>query len=814
MRPARRLAARGSLAPRLTAGLLLAALAVGGLPILKAATDHGVAVRSREVSISLDRQQVIRLPIAASHVVLRWTGAPDASLSVALGRSPEVLTEEILISAHEDGDHEDGDDRDTVESWSEVIWADGARYARVTSDRPIAHLTVSAIDADASRGIDQSGVVHAAVNQPPIITRAGWGADESYSYNSGGHVRYAPNYSPIQKMIVHHTAGRNNDPNPAATVRAIFHNYAIQRGYGDIGYNYLIDAQGRVYEGRLGGAIGTGGPTAEDLAGNAVRGAHARHYNDGTMGVVLLGTFTSVMPTSAARTSLVNLLAWKAERHGINPKGESTYVNAFDGTTQFLKNISGHRNVNATACPGQLFYETFPQLRQEVADRIAATTGSAHDFTPPDVIGQRTLGTNPSGAHAQRYGLVFTEPVTGLTTEDLEVTGTSEGWTVDSVAGTASMYVVKLVADEGGNGPDDGTVILTLKADGVTDKAGHDGPPDDVVTTIDFAAESDPPTATVYAVATRDEPAGTSYSMSVLFDEPVTGFGPADVRIGGTSDAATPWELELIYGQDTMFNFRVHRDSPATGTLTVQVADGGVLDLAGNEGDGSNVITKYVDHAAPTTTSPRTNQRSGTTLNGGALRVNLTWAGSDVGPSGIASYEVARSYDGGAYETIGTSTSASFNWSTTPGHTYRFQVRAKDKAGNVGAWVAGPTVRPALTQQTSSSVRWTGATKTTSYGRYSGGSQRYLGAAGASATYTTSARALSFVTTKGPNRGSVKIYVDGVLQDTIDLNAADHTYQFVAFARTWSALGTHTIKVVAVGGSLPRADVDAFGVLR
>ena len=99
-------------------------------------------------------------------------------------------------------------------------------------------------------------------------------------------------------------------------------------------------------------------------------------------------------------------------------------------------------------------------------------------------------------------------------------------------------------------------------------------------------------------------------------------------------------------------------------------------------------------------------------------------------------------------------TGDSLLWSMTPGHTYRFEIRARDRAGNIGDWKAGPTLKPALTQQTSGSINWSGVTKTTSYPSYSGGSQRYLGAAGASASYTTSARSLSFVTTRGPSRGS------------------------------------------------------------
>jgi hypothetical protein len=394
---------------RLLTGIVLAALAVTGLPILRTALGRGVDIARAEVAVSVDRQQLVELPIAASHVVVRWSGAPDATITLALGRSPDVLSEEIPIEP--DDFSEPGD----PEVFSDVIWADGARYARISTDRPIEHLTVVALDTDESKGIDQAGVVDAAVNAPAVITRAGWGANESYSVNSGGYIRYAHRFQPLQKLIVHHTAGRNNDPNPAATIRAIFYDHAVLRGYGDIDYNYLIDAQGRVYEGRRAwNDTPLAHPTEEDFAGNVVGGSHARNYNEATVGIVLLGNFTSVLPTSAARTSLVNLLAWKAERHGIDPLGGSTYHNPVNSTVKWLYNISGHRNVNSTACPGQAFYDTFPQLRQQVANRIAATTGPAHDTTPPAVIGLEPMVPNPTGAHTLRFGLIFREPVTDL----------------------------------------------------------------------------------------------------------------------------------------------------------------------------------------------------------------------------------------------------------------------------------------------------------------------------------------------------------------------------------------------------------------
>lgn len=806
---------RRPFAARALAAVALVALVVPAMPVLRAAIDRGVDVRSGEVAVTIDAERLVRLPIAASHISLHWAGAPDARLTLNLGRTPDALSEDITLEADEDAAPPPAA-AETV-SYSDVIWADGARWVRIRADQPIANLTVVAMDTDADRGIATDGIVDAAVNQPAVITRAGWGANESYRQNSGGYERFAPQFSPLQKLIVHHTAGRNSDPNPAATIRAIYYDHAVIRGYGDIDYNFLIDAQGRIYEGRRARDYAPGEvPTGEDLRGNVVRGSHARDYNDGTMGVSLLGTFTNVMPTTAARNALVNLLAWKAERHGMDPKAGSTYTNPMLGNSKWLYNISGHRNVNATACPGGTFYDTFPTLRQDVANKIASTTGASHDSTPPAVASLTPLVPDPTGAHTIPFGLVMSEPVTGLSKDDFTVGGSSPGWTVDSITGAASTWTVNVVADESGDGPAEGSVELTLPAGSVTDKAAQTGPDADVTATANFSVDTTPATAVLYAVNTSTAPVGTSFSVSVLFDEPVLRFDPTDVLLGGTSHAAKPWVVQRIYGEGVKWNFTVNRSdgNPADGTLTIQFPEGMTEDLAGVPSGPSNVIERVIDHSAPTSTAPRASLRADTTLKETALRVRLTWTGNDVGPAGVKSYDIARSYDGAAFQTIGTSTAPQLDWSMTPGHTYQFRVRARDHAGNVGAWATGPVLRPALAQQSSSAVRFSGSTSTTSYSGYSGGTQRGLLAPGAWASYTTTARSLSFVTTRATTRGIVEIWIDGSKVTTIDLAVGPTAFRWVAYAKTWSSLGTHTIKVVSVGPVGPRIDVDAFGVIR
>jgi hypothetical protein len=194
----------------------------------------------------------------------------------------------------------------------------------------------------------------------------------------------------------------------------------------------------------------------------------------------------------------------------------------------------------------------------------------------------------------------------------------------------------------------------------------------------------------------------------------------------------------------------------------------------------------------------------------------VSWSGADVGPSGIASYDVARSSDGKPFKVIASAIAgSSIGWGVALGHTYRFEVRARDKAGNVGAWVAGPRLHALLVQQNSSLVKLAGATTRRTGHSFSGGSARSLDRAGASATLRTKARSLSFLTMRGPGRGEVNVYVDGVFQARINLGASAATYRYVAFSKTWATVGTHTIKVVAVGTSgRPRVDVDGFGVIR
>lgn len=802
---------------RLIAAVLTGSLLTALLPALRIALGGPVDVHGQEIEAAVSRQQVVALPFEASHVALHWTGAPDARLTIAFGEQADRFGDAVEVPIDDDAEGAPG------EAFSGVLWTGGARYARVTTDTSIATLKVLAMDAGkpalrpAGAGAeDDAGalgaVADAATTMPAIISRAGWGANESYRFNSGGYEIFPSSYDPLQKVIVHHTAGRNDDPDPEATIRAIYYMHAVSRGWGDIDYNFLIDWQGRIYEGRHSRKYAAGEPiTGEDLAGNVVRGAHARDYNDGTVGIALLGNFMHQLPPPAQRAALEKLIAWKLERHGINPLGAGTYTNPNLGNSLDLQNISGHRNVNATDCPGDTFYSWFPTLRQNVANRIAATTGSTVDHTAPAVISLKPMLPNGTGATAIPFGLLFEEPVTGLSAADFTVGGTSPGWTVGSVTGKASGYTITVVAP-GGGPPTPGTVTLSLADSSVKDLASNVGPGAAVTASITSAHDDVAPTFVLYQAPHRGASNAESFDWSVTFDEPVMGFTPDDIHIGGPD--ASEWEIEWLLGQDASYEFVTQQPTLSNGTFTVSIPAGAVTDLAGNPAPASPVVTIKVDRSKPTTGKPRVQLTDGTTLNGSAVRIGVEGAGTDTGPAGIGSYEVRRSLDSGAFISIGTvPAQAELPWSMTPGHSYRFEIRARDLAGNVGSWVAGPALHPALTQQTSSSIAWSGATATLASSRYSGGSLRYLAARGASATYTTTARSLSFVTSQGSTRGTAEIWIDGVRAATVELTAASTTFRYVAFSKTWSTLGTHTIRIVSVG-SPARVDIDAFGVIR
>ena len=180
---------------------------------------------------------------------------------------------------------------------------------------------------------------------PAIVPRSAWGADESIR-------RGEPTYAPaIRFASVHHTAGTNDySPSQAAAIMRGIQIYHVKsNGWNDIGYNFLVDRYGTVYEGRYGG-----------IDRNVV-GAHIRGFNTGAVGVAVMGTFgTSAIP-AAAEASLQKLLAWRLDLAHVDPLSSLTVVSGGSerypaGVPVVLRAVSGHRDTGLTSCPGDLLY--------------------------------------------------------------------------------------------------------------------------------------------------------------------------------------------------------------------------------------------------------------------------------------------------------------------------------------------------------------------------------------------------------------------------------------------------------------------------
>ena len=161
-----------------------------------------------------------------------------------------------------------------------------------------------------------------------------------------------PQPTEVTHLIVHHSAGSNTSSDWAAVVRSIWDYHVNANGWDDIGYNWLLDPNGVLYEGR----------------GNDLQGAHFCGYNVGTMGVCMMGTYTSVVPPAPMIGKLEQLLAWKCCDRNIDPEDFSFHPNS--GLNLF--NISGHRDGCSTECPGNALYAQLPTIRSDVSDTIAA----------------------------------------------------------------------------------------------------------------------------------------------------------------------------------------------------------------------------------------------------------------------------------------------------------------------------------------------------------------------------------------------------------------------------------------------------------
>jgi flagellar hook assembly protein FlgD len=285
---------------------------------------------------------------------------------------------------------------------------------------------------------------------PTIIPRSGWQADEEIR-------RAAPQYAPTLKFaLVHHTVNANNYTcaQSAAIVRGIEEYHVKANGWNDIGYNLLVDRCGQVFEGRYGGVD------------KNVIGAHSQGFNTGSVGVALIGTYSTSAPTAVERQALVNVLAWRLDLAHIDPLSTGTVLSGGNskypaGTAVSLRAVSGHRDTYSTDCPGNALYSLLPAIAQQVAQ-----TGGPKLYAP---VVAGALGGSIRFTAKLSAALPWTVTVRDATAKVVAAgtgTGTAVDWTWDSKAITPGASYTWVISAGNDLRPAGGT--LGTKASALT----------------------------------------------------------------------------------------------------------------------------------------------------------------------------------------------------------------------------------------------------------------------------------------------------------------------------------------------------------
>ena len=348
---------------------LLAGLA-GPVPVAAGTTpravDFSMAVGSGRAATAAGgavRTPVLRAPRRFDLVGLRWRGGGEVAASLRVRRAGGRWSR-WLPMGHDSGP-----------GGTDPAWAGGADALQLRLSRRPRGLRAHFVDV-VDRGRPQRRRARVAQTQipptpPEIVPRAAWGAE-------GCVPRVRPRVGRVEFGMVHHTVSANAyaPEDGPGMILAICRYHRNANGWNDIGYNFLVDRYGRIYEGRAGGID------------QAVAGAQAQGWNSVSTSVANVGTFTAEGQTPAALSALGRLLAWKLGVHGVATQGQVTLTSPGGGGSNrhaagaqvTYQRISGHRDGNATSCPGDALYAQLPEIR-----RIAAQGGSP--FVPPAPAG-------------------------------------------------------------------------------------------------------------------------------------------------------------------------------------------------------------------------------------------------------------------------------------------------------------------------------------------------------------------------------------------------------------------------------------------
>ncbi|MBI2448287.1 N-acetylmuramoyl-L-alanine amidase [Candidatus Microgenomates bacterium] len=325
------------------------------LPRPSVAIEKDFLKNQKEISGSIKIEQtryqseIVILDWDFSGIASSWSkGFDGAEINFGLGQekierfiSPKALTDDLP----------DRSGRHDEETLGEILTIQSARLfqyslsfsnddiGKTFSFRFVLFDTFGPSAQIAALSTDNSGL------GPNIVSRQNWGANESYR-------TWGPEYAEVKAIVIHHTAGEEKAAltDQAEAVRNLYYGHAVSYGWGDVGYNYIIDINGLIYEGRYGG--------------NSVVGGHTLGYNPGTIGIALIGDYGARNITEAQTGALADLIAYLSFKNFLSPDSKTTLKD------KNINTVVGHQDLNATSCPGSNVYSQVGSIATLSAERL------------------------------------------------------------------------------------------------------------------------------------------------------------------------------------------------------------------------------------------------------------------------------------------------------------------------------------------------------------------------------------------------------------------------------------------------------------
>ncbi|MFJ1704697.1 peptidoglycan recognition protein [Kitasatospora sp. NPDC088346] len=235
----------------------------------------------------------------------------------------------------------------------------------------------------------QSGALPAPLPPPPVVRRSTWKTDEPETQTLTD--------PSVRVVFIHHTGDRNEyGPQDVPEIlKSIYQEHRENQGWDDIGYNFLVDRFGTIYEGRLGST------------GRPVVGAHTLGFNRETMGIAAIGSYdTGIEVPTPVIDAMARLAAWKLGTYGFDPQAKAELTSNSsgsrfpEGTNHTFDTISGHRDAFCTLCPGDSLYAELPRIIERAAGFLH---GAAPAVNPAqDGPGRGRFAGIPSGSVLRR----------------------------------------------------------------------------------------------------------------------------------------------------------------------------------------------------------------------------------------------------------------------------------------------------------------------------------------------------------------------------------------------------------------------------